>query len=96
MSTPESKSNLQSLLEQQAQLNKQIEEQRRAEKVAVIAEVRKTVADFGLTAEDVFAAGKPRKKAAVKYKDPVSGATWSGRGRNPKWFDPSKADAYAV
>jgi len=34
---------------------------------------------------------KPKKKAAKrkvapKYKDPQSGATWSGRGLTPKWL----------
>ncbi|OFZ97442.1 MAG: hypothetical protein A3H35_11850 [Betaproteobacteria bacterium RIFCSPLOWO2_02_FULL_62_17] len=36
-------------------------------------------------------AAKPKKKAAKrkvapKYKDPQSGATWSGRGLTPKWL----------
>lgn len=25
------------------------------------------------------------RKVAPKYRDPVSGATWTGRGRSPKW-----------
>ncbi len=35
-------------------------------------------------------AAKPKKgakrKVAPKYKDPHSGATWSGRGLTPKWL----------
>lgn len=27
-----------------------------------------------------------RKKVAVKYADPATGSTWTGRGRPPKWF----------
>lgn len=31
---------------------------------------------------------KAAKKSTVapKYKDPVTGATWTGRGRSPKWI----------
>jgi DNA-binding protein H-NS len=52
------------------------------------------------------AAGKaPRKGAratvAAKFRDPVSGATWSGRGRTPVWLaaylEQGKAkDAFAI
>ena len=35
-------------------------------------------------------AAKPKKgakrKVAPKYKDPQSGATWSGRGLSPRWL----------
>lgn len=27
-----------------------------------------------------------RAKAAPKYRDPVSGATWAGRGQQPRWM----------
>ena len=27
-----------------------------------------------------------KRKVAPKYKDPQSGATWSGRGLAPKWL----------
>ena len=27
-----------------------------------------------------------KRKVAAKYKDPQSGATWSGRGLTPKWL----------
>jgi DNA-binding protein H-NS len=29
---------------------------------------------------------KPGKKAERKYRDPASGQTWSGRGREPAWI----------
>jgi DNA-binding protein H-NS len=31
----------------------------------------------------IVAMGMP---AAPKYRDPVSGATWSGRGKVPRWM----------
>lgn len=76
------------LLEQKRDLEKRIEEARRAEAAEVLETVRKTVADFGFTPEDVF--GKRRKNAgmpiAPKYRNPETGDTWSGRGRAPLWL----------
>ena len=31
---------------------------------------------------------KTRRKVIPKYRDPVSGATWSGRGKIPRWMTP--------
>ncbi|RQQ88706.1 H-NS histone family protein [Burkholderia stagnalis] len=70
--------------------------QLRAEELkAVIADVRAKVEEFGLTEQDVFGrkrgsrtTGTARAKveAAPKYRDPKSGATWTGRGRAPAWI----------
>lgn len=70
--------------------------QLRAEELeAVIADVRAKVAEFGLTEQDVFGrkrgsrtTGKTREKveATPKYRDPKTGATWTGRGRAPAWI----------
>ena len=32
-----------------------------------------------------------RAKVAPKFQDPVSGKTWTGRGKQPKWFDAETA-----
>ncbi len=77
-------------------LQKQAEEMRRAEIADVIAEIRQKIRDYDLTAADLgfgapaAPAAKPSagKRASVKpkYRDPASGATWSGRGVMPKWL----------
>jgi DNA-binding protein H-NS len=69
-------------------LLKAAEEQRKTENREIIAEIRAAIREHGITADQLgFApAGKgSRKTAPAKYQDPVSGATWSGRGRTPKW-----------
>jgi DNA-binding protein H-NS len=56
------------------------------------------IREKGITAEQLgFApAGKgSRKTAPPKYRDPVSGATWAGRGRTPKWINGSREE-YAL
>lgn len=85
----------------QAQIAKLQEEAAalRAEEVgAVLAKIREQVAQYGLTTEDVFGrqrgprkpAAAPKAPAAAKYRDPKTGATWSGKGRAPAWIASAK------
>jgi DNA-binding protein H-NS len=47
---------------------------------------------YGLTAADLVVASsrkngvKAGSKVAPKYRDPATGATWTGRGLKPKWM----------
>lgn len=81
--------------EQIAQLRKQAEDMRNQERAGVIEELRKKIAEYGLTASDLKlggrvgaikrAVGAAPTKAAAKYRGPT-GETWSGgRGRKPRW-----------
>jgi DNA-binding protein H-NS len=84
------------LLAQKADLEQRIAEQQRAEREQAIAQVRQLMAQYGLTAADIGGtprpqslrsmAAKPASKVAAKYRDPATGATWSGRGLQPKWL----------
>jgi len=80
--------------EQIAQLRKQAEDLRNHERAGVIEEVRKKIAEYGLTASDLKlgtragkrSAGTAAPKSAAKYRSPT-GETWSGgRGRKPRWI----------
>jgi DNA-binding protein H-NS len=87
-------STLQDLIAQKEALEAQINAQRQKELADAIAQVKALVQAHGLTADDVFgAAGRRTKtsekagsKVAAKYRDPISGKTWSGRGLAPKWL----------
>ncbi len=79
--------------EQIAQLRAQAEELRNRERAGVIEELRKKIAEYGLSASDLklsVRAGKrgaatPVAKGIAKYRGPT-GETWSGgRGRKPRW-----------
>ena len=84
-------------LRQQAEaLMREAEEARKHELAAVIAEVKSMIAEYGLSAADLGFGGRAnavsrardgRGTAAPKYRDPVSGSTWSGRGRKPRWLE---------
>lgn len=68
----------------------------RAQEVeAVLADVRAKVAAYGLTEQDVFGRKRgartkgdstDKAKSIPKYRDPKTGATWSGKGRAPAWI----------
>jgi DNA-binding protein H-NS len=82
------------LLAQRAELEKQIESARKEALSSAIAQVRAIVAEYELTEEDVFSKKAPRaaatggttKTVAPKYRDPITGATWTGRGKPPLWI----------
>ncbi|RQQ44615.1 H-NS histone family protein [Burkholderia stagnalis] len=85
-------------------LARQAEEARLAELENVIQEVRARVAEYGLTPEQIFGRrrgiGKARiaKSSAVepKYRDPKTGATWSGRGREPQWIKGKRRERFLI
>lgn len=77
------------LLEQLENLKRQMGQAREKEKRDVIDYIRAKVAEYGLTEKDIFGAKSARGKTtrvAPKYRDPRTGAEWSGRGRAPAWI----------
>jgi DNA-binding protein H-NS len=86
-----------------ADLQVQAEDVRRQEVEAVITDLQRKIAEYGLTAQDLGFAerarrGRPPKKAPLppKYRDPKSGATWSGRGKPPNWIVGKNRERYLV
>lgn len=84
----------QDLLKQRDALTLQIEEARKREIADAVAKARALVAEYGLTAQDVFPVGRRARarsgtgvKVAPKYRDPATGMTWTGRGKAPKWIE---------
>ncbi|MCX5545232.1 H-NS histone family protein [Paraburkholderia sp. CNPSo 3076] len=80
---------------QLAELESQAAAMRQQEHDAVLADIRAKVAEFGYTVRDIFGSrgGGPRlsrKPSPAKYRDPATGATWSGRGRAPNWLKDAK------
>jgi DNA-binding protein H-NS len=83
-------------------LTKQAEQAREKELESVITQIRQLMGEFGITAADLGlkAPGRGRRKAgpasAPKFRDPETGATWSGRGRAPAWISGKDRSKYAV
>lgn len=89
------------LLEQRESLELQIREAKKRETGAAIAQVRSLIAEFGLTAQDVFPSTKIRAartgaKVAAKYRNTVTGQTWTGRGKAPKWIDGQERTQFLI
>lgn len=87
---------------QLAELESRAAAARQQEYDAVLADIRAKVAEFGYTAKDIFGSrrGKsrlPHGALPAKYRDPATGATWSGRGRAPNWIkDARNRDRFLI
>lgn len=91
-----------------AKLEARAEALRKSELKSVIAQVRKTIAQYDLSAADLGlgrgAATRGRGRAAgkasvgvAKYRDPKTGQTWTGRGRPPAWIvDVKNREAFLI
>jgi DNA-binding protein H-NS len=94
-------SNLQDLIAQRDALNKAIDDVYKAELADAIVKAKTIVAEYGLSATDIFGGktvrtpaskravngGAGKQKVQPKYQDPNTGKVWTGRGRAPVWID---------
>jgi DNA-binding protein H-NS len=87
---------LQELIRQKADLERQIAHLNSKGRQDAIDEIRKIMSEHGLTSDDIAAPGKARKigtkldgterkAVAAKYKDD-QGNQWTGRGLKPRWL----------
>ncbi|MDP1654029.1 MAG: H-NS histone family protein [Rhodocyclaceae bacterium] len=89
------------LKQQIVELERQAEAARQAEVAAVVADIRRKIAEYGLTAADLgfgAASGAVKRKArqstsgarltAGRYRNPQGGEIYEyqGRGRKPAWL----------
>lgn len=95
-----SKLKMAELQKHKTMLDAAIAERQAAERDELKARMAKMAAASGLSLDDIF--GKPtagkRKRAIVKpkYRDPKTGATWSGRGRAPRWINGKDREAFRI
>ncbi|MGN4152052.1 H-NS histone family protein [Burkholderia gladioli] len=87
----------QDLKKQLAQLQTQVEAARQAELRDAITQVREIVSEFHISEADLFGKGSEKRRRHVpKYCDPVSGKTWSGNGRPPRWLDLNHKERFLI
>lgn len=86
---------LQNLLAQRAEIDAQIATEKAAHFDAAMSGAVAILEDAGVALDEAAAAlltlhnqsARPRRaKVAPKYRHRVTGATWAGRGKQPKWF----------
>lgn len=89
---------LQDLLRQQEALAAEIDRVRLEEKTRAIAQVRELMFVHGLTLRDLGKAflvsqqTHKGKSVRIKYRDPQTGDTWTGRGLRPNWLKRREAE----
>ena len=87
------------LIRQQQQIQTEIQSKLSSQRSGVVNQIKELMAQHGITADDLTtqkpqraasAATNPSKdgtsKVAAKYRDPATGATWTGRGLKPLWM----------
>ena len=87
-----------------ADLQAQAEQVRREERQQAIDMAKTMISTYDITAKDlgldkapkVKTGPKPGNKVSPKYRDPQSGATWSGRGKTPRWINGADRSQYAI
>lgn len=90
------------LLAQREKLEAQIQTAHAGERQQVIEEIRDKMAEYEVTlAELGTRAGKAARKdkgqpLPAKYRDPDSDATWSGRGKPPRWIAGKDREKFLV
>ncbi|MFM0219236.1 MULTISPECIES: H-NS histone family protein [Paraburkholderia] len=73
---------------QQEALDKQLAEARERETLLVLNEIVQKMGEYGITVSELTGrkVGLQANELEAKYRDPISGSTWSGRGRAPAWI----------
>lgn len=80
------------LKRRQEEIDQKIRDKQAAEKKAVIEQIVDVVHTYNIPIDELVDALGGLKikrkgvKALQKFQDPVTGATWSGRGKEPLWI----------
>ena len=87
------------LIAQRAEIDKQIAAAVAGERREALAVTRELVGKFTFTQKELFG-GAPGAlkgtKVAPKYRDPATGAVWSGRGFRPAWLKDKNLADYLI
>lgn len=87
-------SDLKELLARRQQLETQLEAAFKEERLNVLDEIVRKMKLHRITFDEIRgpiaqaqqSAQAAKTKAPAKYRDPVSGSEWSGRGKPPNWI----------
>lgn len=92
--------NVAELLAQRSTLEEKLAQAREKETRIALIEIVQKMREYGITLHELVgrrASATPDQSGSMaKYRDPVSGATWSGRGRAPHWIVGKNRDEFIV
>lgn len=86
----------------ETEIQQKKEARRLAEKIAVIEQIVHVVETYKIPIDELVEALGGLKikrkgvKAIQKYRDPSTGATWSGRGKEPSWIKGKDRKKFAI
>ncbi|MBI0358363.1 H-NS family nucleoid-associated regulatory protein [Burkholderia oklahomensis] len=85
------------------ELNKETEVARQREIAGALSKIREAILKYEIRPEHIFpnwtrlrSPDKRRGPLSPKYRNPVTGETWSGRGRSPKWMAGLPRDEFLI
>ncbi|QIE26462.1 DNA-binding protein Bv3F (plasmid) [Caballeronia sp. SBC1] len=95
---------LKELLAQREALQDQLNVARQRQAEIVLAEIVAKMGEYKISLAELMGHNNPVKATATatattgvpKYRDAVSGATWSGRGRAPHWIADKNRNDFLV
>lgn len=83
---------------QQEALDKQLAEAKERETRQVLIDMVQKMREYGISLNELMGRkpGALPEEPQAKYRDPATGATWSGRGRAPAWIAGKNRDEFLV
>ncbi len=82
-----------------AELQAQADEIFKKEQHEALGKIKKLMGMYKISIEDIQGTAKKSRKvseAKAKYRDPITGSEWSGRGRAPRWLEGKNRDDFRV
>lgn len=95
-------SNYNDLLAQRDALNEKIEQARTQELDSALSQIRTLMEQYGISLQEIMpnkaktVVKHPRAKVEPKYRNPETGATWTGRGKPPLWIAGKNRDSFLI
>jgi DNA-binding protein H-NS len=86
------------LLQKQVALDKALSEAREKETRLALIEIVQKMREYDVSLYELMGRkpGEQPSDLSPKYRDPDSGATWSGRGRAPQWIAGKDRERFLV
>jgi DNA-binding protein H-NS len=91
---------LKELLAQREALQRELEQAREQEAERALREIVAKMTEYKISLQELIGTKANARLVPpvpnAKYRDPVTGATWSGRGRAPQWIADKNRDEFLI
>lgn len=84
------------LIKQRDALNEQIKEAKAVEKKQAIKTIKTIAKAFDIDLSKIGKKQIAKNPLSPKYRDPVTGDTWAGRGKTPLWLKDKDRTEYEL